>query len=153
MPSINYREVNQAAGAEPGRREGPSPDRPAGAAPWLTRADGWILGLALLAGVLLWGVLLTGRGLGNEVLIESGGRLYARAHLDHPAHYAIPGPLGVTRLEIRDGRARIIASPCPEQRCVHSGAIQRRGSLIVCVPNRVVVRIADGGNPLDMVTE
>ncbi|HOT97822.1 MAG TPA: NusG domain II-containing protein [bacterium] len=48
---------------------------------------------------------------------------------------------------------REATSPCPEKRCVHSGAVQRRGGLIVCVSNRMVVRIESGSNPLDMVTE
>ena len=66
----------------------------------------------------------------------------------------MPGPRGVTLVAIQEGRARIITSPCPEQRCIHSGAISRRGSLLVCVPNRVVVRVTGtAASPYDLITE
>ena len=53
--------------------------------------------------------------------------------------YAVQGPLGETRIEIRDGRAIIRDSPCP-QPAWHGGWIDRRGQVSVCLPNRVVLR-------------
>jgi len=49
---------------------------------------------------------------------------------------------------------RIEASHCPQKICVHSGAIRRSGELLVCVPNRVVVRINGGTeHPFDLITQ
>ena len=53
----------------------------------------------------------------------------------------IPGPLGHTTVKLKDGRAEVIASPCANQTCVTSGAVQRRGQWIACLPNAVFVRI------------
>ncbi len=82
----------------------------------LTRADKWIVVLATAAGLMLWFVFLLTRSGGNEVLIEVRGRLYARSTLDATALYSVPGPIGITRVEVKDGAARIISSPCPEKR-------------------------------------
>jgi hypothetical protein len=119
-----------------------------------TRADKWIIGLALFAGLLLWSFSWIGRSRGSEVLIESRGRQYARAYLATPALYEVPGLIGITTIEVKEGTACVLSSPCPEKRCVHSGRIRRRGAMIICVPNQVVVRIAgEERGALDMVTE
>ena len=57
------------------------------------------------------------------------------------------GPLGTTVIELRDGSAQVVSSPCTNQICVTSGAIHRRGQWIACLPNAVFVRVeAQGGN-------
>ena len=56
------------------------------------------------------------------------------------------GPLGQTVVEIRDGRARIVDSPCPDKLCVRAAPISKPGQWIACLPNKVFVRIGcDGG--------
>jgi hypothetical protein len=50
------------------------------------------------------------------------------------------------RLEILEsGAVRIIESTCPDKICVRTGWISRPGQSIVCLPNRVVVRIEGSG--------
>jgi hypothetical protein len=56
----------------------------------------------------------------------------------------VAGPLGLTRVEIRGKSARIEDSPCPNQTCVASGAIETSGQWIACLPNEVLVRIEGG---------
>jgi hypothetical protein len=49
--------------------------------------------------------------------------------------------------EIRDGKVSMIRADCPDQICVKSAPIDRHGGTIVCMPNKVILRItdADGG--------
>lgn len=49
----------------------------------------------------------------------------------------IMGPLGITKIQIENGRARIIESPCPNQTCVHQGW----GKTLVCLPNKVIATV------------
>ena len=56
-------------------------------------------------------------------------------------HVRVHGPLGETEIAIEDGAARIVASPCARKLCVRMGAARRAGQTIVCVPNKVIVRI------------
>ena len=53
----------------------------------------------------------------------------------------VAGPLGVTRLEVRGGRVRVLSSPCPRQACRHGGWVGEAGGMLVCLPNEVVVRL------------
>lgn len=59
----------------------------------------------------------------------------------------VPGPLGVTRIEVRGGRARVLSSPCRLGLCRHGGWVGASGGPIVCIPNEVVIRgrAAPGG--------
>ena len=49
---------------------------------------------------------------------------------------------GTNTLVIKDGAAFIEEADCPDKLCVHQGRISREGMELVCMPNRVVVRIA-----------
>ena len=51
------------------------------------------------------------------------------------------GPIGVTRIEVRDGKVRVLSSPCPRQVCRHGGWIGAPGTLLVCLPNEIVIRV------------
>ena len=51
---------------------------------------------------------------------------------------------------IKDGKAAITRSDCPVTDCVHSGWIHEAGRSIVCLPNRVELRI-EGVSEVDFV--
>jgi hypothetical protein len=53
----------------------------------------------------------------------------------------VEGLLGKTKIEIRNGKAQILKSPCKLKVCIKSGYIQYADRISVCLPNRVVVRI------------
>lgn len=44
-------------------------------------------------------------------------------------------------LEIKDGKARITNSNCPDKICVKTGYISKAGENIICLPHRIVVEI------------
>lgn len=53
-------------------------------------------------------------------------------------------------IAVRDGKAYVARSDCGEQLCVSSAAVSAEGGMIVCLPNRVVIKIA--GGEVDAVT-
>jgi hypothetical protein len=61
----------------------------------------------------------------------------------------IPGPLGVTLVEIRQGEAHILSSPCANQSCIAAGSIHVRGQWIACLPNKVMVSVEGATAGLD----
>ena len=84
--------------------------------------------------------------------IEVDAKRVARLPLtaDHFAH--LQGPLGTTEVEIKNGRARIVRSPCKLKVYIKSGYIQYADRLSACLPNKVVVRIeGDAQRGLDGV--
>ena len=82
---------------------------------------------------------------GTQARINVGNTLYAQVPLSRAQVYRVPGALGISEIEIRDGQIRFNSSPCPGQQCVHSGWAKRGGEFIACVPNRVSITVLGQG--------
>lgn len=101
-----------------------------------------------------WGVLLLGllavialalhywmSPSGQHLVIKRGGDVFLTASLQQPFSVNVPGPLGVTQVEVRDQRARVRSDPSPRQLCVRQGWISHEGEAAICLPNQVSVEI------------
>lgn len=112
--------------------------RPFAQAAWrqLRPGDVLVLGLGLVVLGLFWRLTLTGDA--DTVIIERGGQRYAQASLRLDRVIDVPGPLGMTRVEIRDGRVRVLSDPSPRQLCVRQGWLAH-GESALCLPNQVGV--------------
>ena len=112
-------------------------------------------------------------GDGAKVIIESGGDFYATYSLYEDRTLTVPAPKQNSMdapapdpdapasaqydyynvVEIKDGKVSVTEASCKNQVCVRHGAISRSGESIVCLPNRLVVRIENGeGGGYDSVT-
>jgi hypothetical protein len=90
---------------------------------------------------------------GTEVEVYSSNKIVGRYPLQEDRIVEIPGRLGKTIVQIKDGRARIKSSPCPNKICVHMGDFGTEGGILICVPNEVVVRVgSDRSKGLDAVS-
>lgn len=78
------------------------------------------------------------------VQVYQDGRLLKELALSEDAEMEISGQYSNV-VEIRGGRAAIVKSDCPGEDCVHSGWINGPGRSIVCLPNRVELRIVGEG--------
>ena len=70
---------------------------------------------------------------------------------------SVPAPgRGENVVEISGGTVSVTEASCKNQVCVRHGAISKTGESIVCLPNRLVVRIQSGsaeeGGGYDSVT-
>jgi len=107
------------------------------------RPGDWLIllaGLALVAG--LW--QRRAESLEGRVIVRLDGRVRQEASLRLNRQIAVAGPLGISRIEIQNGRVRIAADPSPRQLCVRQGWIPPGGAA-VCLPNRVSVENAAAG--------
>jgi hypothetical protein len=83
----------------------------------------------------------SGMGQGGWVVIEVDRERVGRYSLYKDRITQVEGTLGKTKIEIRDGKARILKSPCKLKVCIKSGYIQYADRISVCLPNKVVVRV------------
>jgi hypothetical protein len=81
-------------------------------------------------------------GGGSRIVLRGPGKSWVYPQNQNTAELvSVAGPLGDTVVELRDGRARILSSPCANQLCAASGAIHARGQWIACLPNQVLVTV------------
>ena len=76
----------------------------------------------------------------SEVTVKAGEKLYIY-RLDKDLEFDVAGPLGMTRIEIKNRAVRVVDSPCRDKLCVHMGWLRSGGQWAACLPNRVFVSI------------
>jgi hypothetical protein len=106
----------------------------------LLLGDVAVIGL-LAAGVFALAMPKAAGGQPARAEVEASGKDAATLDLALEGVTEVAGALGVTRLEVRGGRVRVLSSPCPRQSCRHGGWIGAAGEMLVCLPNEVVVRL------------
>ena len=103
--------------------------------------------LAVLVSVIFWTKI--GAEEGSVVAVYQDGKLVREIPLIEDAEFVIEGAYH-NRIVVKDAKAAITESDCPGTDCVHSGWIHEAGRSIVCLPNRVEVRI-EGASEVDFV--
>lgn len=81
------------------------------------------------------------RGKAETVEVEVSGEKVLTVGRGESGVREVSGPLGTTRIEIRDRQVRILSSPCPLKICQRAGWIGAAGEMLVCLPNEVTVRL------------
>ena len=106
------------------------------------RGDAIAIAAVILAalGMLAFFLLSAGNPSLAVVRIYQEGKLIRELPLSGDSVFAVEGPYHNT-VTIREGKAAITESDCPGEDCVHSGWISRPGRSIVCLPNRVEIRV------------
>jgi len=107
----------------------------------LTRGDLLILSLALLVVLTCYAVFWGRSVYGSEASISVAGHYWSNVDLYQNRRIEVKGKIGISVLEVKDGKIRFVSSPCDTKQCVHHGWIQHSGEIIACVPNTVSVRI------------
>lgn len=106
----------------------------------LTLGDKILIGFLIVLNGLLFLKLGTGTT-GAWAVVEVNQKVTTRYPLAKDQVIEVKGPLGMTVVEIKGGKARIRRSPCKNKICIKSGYIQYADRLVACIPNRVVVRV------------
>lgn len=115
------------------------------------RADLFLAGLivaAAVTGMLFWRIK-AGTQTGSIVTVYRDGEIVREVPLDSEAEFTVEGAY-TNQVLVKDGSVSVTASDCPGNDCVHSGAIHDSGRSIVCLPNRVEIRI-EGESAVDFV--
>lgn len=80
-------------------------------------------------------------GEGSAVLIQQDGATVYTMDLREHRTVTLQGRLGPVVVETMNGRVAVTRASCPNHICVRTGWRSRAGEVIVCVPNKIVVRI------------
>jgi len=91
--------------------------------------------------VLLSFLLPLSQTAGARVVVSSDDRIVFVAPLAKAQRVELDGPLGITVLQIENGAARVLSSPCSQKVCIRMGEARHTGDLLACVPNQLVIRI------------
>ena len=103
--------------------------------------------IAILVSVVFWTSVSSEEG--STLVVYQDGEMIRELPLNVDAEFLVEGSY-TNKVVVKDGKAFIEESDCPGTDCVHSGAIREAGRSIVCLPNRVELRI-EGASEVDFV--
>lgn len=119
----------------------------------LTFCKGDIFAIVLVAAIAVLVSVVFWTGIGSEegsvVSVYQEGELVREVPLNETTELIVEGTY-TNKILVKDGKAAIVESDCPGTDCVHSGWIHEAGRSIVCLPNRVEIRI-EGASEVDFV--
>lgn len=84
----------------------------------------------------------TGENSDNQVVVMVDGETYGTYDLNEDQTISINH--GSNILKIQDKEAKIIEADCPDKLCVHQSPISKSSQSIICLPNKLVVKIVAG---------
>ena len=119
---------------------------------YIKKADIILLIVLVLVGLASTAYVAMSRSGGDTVIIEQRGELYGKYSLFEDRTITIEGAKTKNVVSISGGEVTMSESTCKNQVCVRHGAIAAAGESIICLPNRVVVRIEGKGGGYDAVT-
>lgn len=108
---------------------------------WFTIADILLIVFLFLLTIVLFFQKSLDAVEGQFVHVFYNGEEQQTLALDKEATIHIEGAMGQTTVKIGEGKTWILSSPCPHKICEKMGKIHRVGDVLVCVPNRISVRI------------
>lgn len=116
----------------------------------MMRVGDW---LVLGVGVVFIGLIIQHnwfqQTVAERLLIKQGGAVFLNVPLTHDFIVNVPGPLGITKIELNHRRARVQSDPGPRQLCVHQSWISHAGQVAICLPNQVSMEITGAQNQYD----
>ena len=77
----------------------------------------------------------------EAIEIYINNKLYRSIPIDEDEDLKIEGEFGYNYINIHDNGVEITEASCPDKVCVESGFISKPSERIVCMPNKVVIKI------------
>ena len=112
--------------------------------------------LIILIGFAFFGSILFFQWIAEEgtfVSISVDGNLIYRLPLNRDKSITINGSIGQTTILIQNRHVWIEEASCPHKICMRMGKIRFNKETIVCIPNRILIRIEGGSDrDIDAVT-
>ncbi len=105
---------------------------------------------AILVLCLIFTLLIKTEG-DAVAIIYLEGKEHSRIYLADTENEHIIN-IGNVCIRAYNGEIQVISSDCPDKVCVNAGAVSKNGSVIACVPNRIVIAVKKDGDHIDGVT-
>ena len=115
----------------------------------LKKGDIIVVGIAVLLAIILWVAVSAWRdGSGEQGLVAriymDGQLTYTINLLDNEQELRLDNTSGYNVIAIGLRGIRVLEADCRNQDCVRTGMQNQPGSVIACLPHRLLIRI-DGG--------
>ncbi|NOZ52673.1 MAG: NusG domain II-containing protein [Gammaproteobacteria bacterium] len=78
----------------------------------------------------------------NQAVIMVSGQFWSNIDLHENQTIEVPGKIGISIVNISNGKIHFSTSPCTTKQCIHQGWLHQGGEFAACLPNEVSIQIA-----------
>ena len=100
-----------------------------------------LISVLLIVSLLILLIMFVNRSPGGYAVVIINGRETASYPLDSNVEVKLENEDGYNLLVIEDGKAFIKEATCPDKLCVNQHDVQYNGQTLVCLPNKITVKI------------
>jgi hypothetical protein len=104
-------------------------------------ADFILIVLLILAGVISSFYLYGNKYKNKKVIVELSGKTYGIYDLNKNTIINLKGQYSDVKINIENGYVFVSESKCPQKLCIKMGRKNKVNDVIVCIPNRLIIRI------------
>lgn len=101
-----------------------------------------ILGILLAVSIFAFVYFLTQKDGAYAIILKDGEKIGSFSLSQNKKIPIMDGEKVTNTLVIKDGKAYMESAVCPDKLCVKHKAVSKAGQTIVCLPSKVVVKIA-----------
>ena len=113
---------------------------------YIKKADIILLIVLIIVGLASTAYVAMSKSGGDTVIIERNGDMYGKYSLFEDKTITVEGKHSKNIVTIAGGKVTMTESTCKNQVCVDTGRIDQAGESIICLPNKLVVRIEGKGD-------
>mgnify|MGYP000075787277 FL=1 len=118
----------------------------------IKKADIVLFVCLVLAGAVMSLAALTSGKEGANVVITVDGSVYGTYPLSEDREITVSRNGHMNKITIKDNTVQMSEADCSNRLCIKTGRISRTNEAIVCLPNRVMVKITGGDSDVDVIT-
>ena len=105
----------------------------------MRRNDLFLIAAILAAAGLIFACAVMSHGNAAWVVAKVDGAEIDRWPLNKDNEADIDTDFGHNRIEIKDGKVRMIEADCPDGYCRHQSPVSDKGGSIVCLPHHLII--------------
>ena len=112
-----------------------------------------IIVVLIIVGVILIGFKLLNKKGDKKALVYYEDSIVLQIDLNIDKEYQIDGYNGKVNIVVKDGKIKVDSENSPLHLCSNQGYISASYETIVCLPNKVTIKIESADDPLDAVVK
>ena len=89
--------------------------------------------------LVIW--FVNNNDIGNYAVITHNDEEVVRLPLNTDTEYEISGDISLMHIHIKDGYVYVHDSGCSNQICVNTKKTNKKGAIIACIPNGVIIKV------------
>ena len=117
----------------------------------MNKNDIKLIGIILVIIIIIFILINTNNNKGNVVEVYYDNKLILEKDLNVDNTYVVEGYLGEVEIEVKDRKVRVLKENSPRHICSKEGYISDSSKPLICLPNKIIIKITDKESDIDGV--